>query len=373
MNSIIPYRNKERIILHLDMDAFFASVEQRDHLEYRNKPTIVGSDPKAGLGRGVVSAASYEARRYGIHSAMPISLAYRKCPFAFFVLPDFSKYKKVSEYLLSLLGSIFDSMEPLSIDEAFVDCSNMDNFLKHTDISARQLKQIILKEIGLTASIGIASNKSVAKIASDLDKPGGLVICPFGYEEEFLQPLPIKKLSGVGKKTEMRLNGMGIQTIGDIASMEINILKRILGKWGEELWYKAKGIDNREVKQEGVRKSISEERTFSQDTNNIEVIYNTIDTLLNNLTIKMNRKKIFGRTISLKIRFDNFDTFTRSKTILGYTNSQEEIKKNIYELYTKYVEPTLQNSVESRKIRLIGVNISNLKFTETITKQLSLF
>ena len=305
----------ERVIMHLDMDAFFAAIEQLDNPEYRGKPVVVGADPQGGKGRGVVSTASYEARTYGIHSALPISQAYRLCPHAIFVRGRIQRYVELSRKIIEIIKNYSPVVEQISIDEAFVDISGSLRLLGSAKEIAVKLKADILQQTGLKASVGIAPNKFIAKIASDLEKPDGLTICEQGHEKAFLAPLPIRKLWGVGARTEERLQKLGIHTIGDIAAFDVKKLTEKLGVWGFGLWKLANGIDNRKIGTQHKRKSISEERTFNEDVADYTTVEKTLFKIADELSRTMRRKALKGRTITLKLRLEGFDTFTRSKKL----------------------------------------------------------
>ena len=241
---------KRRCIIHVDMDAFFASVEQRDDPALRGRPVVVGSDPKAGKGRGVVSTCSYEARKYGIHSAMPISIAYKKCPQAVFLPVDMEKYAEASAKIHEILYSFSPDIEPISIDEAFLDITGSYHLFGTPVETCRLIKEKIKKYTGLTASIGLAPTKMAAKIASDLDKPDGLVEVTEEKLLDFLRPLDVRKIWGLGPKCEAELQRLGIQTIGDLARMDPDHLTGTFGKVGLEFWRLANGIDERPVETE---------------------------------------------------------------------------------------------------------------------------
>ncbi|MBN1562091.1 DNA polymerase IV [candidate division KSB1 bacterium] len=350
-----------RIILHIDMDAFFAAIEQRDCPAYRGKPLVVGADPKGGRGRGVVSTCSYEARRYGIHSAMPISEAYRRCPDAIYVFPRGHRYADVSHQIMSLLDSYSPDIEQLSIDEAFLDITTSYKLHGTPEKLACDIKRRIRQEVELTASIGIAPNKFVAKVASDLRKPDGLVIVEEADVEAFLQPLDISRLWGVGVKTLPRLQQLGIHTIGDLARLTQDELYRRFGQTGLHFYRLAHGIDDRAVETSGKAKSISKEVTFDVDSDDEETIHNTLRYLCNELAREMRRQKYRGRTITLKIRLHDFTTFTRSRTLNTFVNHFDDIFANIGELYAH---------LQRDKVRLVGVAVSQLEKGEG---QLDLF
>lgn len=353
-----------RTILHIDMDAFFAAVEQLDQPEYRGKPVIVGADPKGGAGRGVVATASYEARKYGIHSAMPISKAYRRCPHGIYLRGRYKRYAEISAQVMSILHDFSPVIQKISIDEAFLDITSSLNLFGGAEAIAHQIKTRIQKELQLTASIGIAPNKFLAKIASDLEKPDGLVLVKEGEEKAFLQELPISKLWGVGKKTELALNQMGIATIGQIAELSEVDLNRKFGKWGNALWRLSNGIDHRPVETREQQKSISQERTFEEDIDDEELIEKTIFRLADELSRLMRHHKIKGRTITLKLRLHDFSTFTRSRTVSGFIDSTQIIKGVAIELYRKF-------NKKNMKVRLVGIGVSQL--SSVSGEQLGLF
>jgi len=343
-----------RTILHVDMDAFFAAVEQLDHPEYRGKPVVVGADPKGGKGRGVVSASSYEARKFGIHSALPISTAYRRCPGAVFVYPRMERYCELSAEIMEILGEFSPLVEQLSVDEAFLDCTGTERLFGPPEKLGMTVKRTIRERTGLTASVGIASNKSIAKIASDLRKPDGLTICPFGGEREFLATLPISRLWGAGKKTVEYLHSLGFERVGDIADLPGEVLEKKLGKWGLQLWYLANGIDQRPVTDEYEAKSISEETTYEADENSVDVMEKTILDLSDQVARRTRKGNVKGRTITLKIRLEGFETFTRSKTVDRGVSDMFTIRDASLELFRRFDRG-------GKKVRLLGVKISNLE------------
>ncbi len=343
-----------RTILHVDMDAFYAAVEQLDHPEYRGKPVVVGADPKAGTGRGVVSAASYEARKFGIHSALPISKAYRLCPDAVFVYPRMERYCELSEEIMEILGGFSPLVEKLSVDEAFLDCTGTKRLFGPPEKLGAAVKAAIRERTGLTASVGIATNKSIAKIASDLQKPDGLTICPSGSESEFLAPLPISCLWGAGKKTVQYLHSLNLQRVGDIAALSIEVLERKLGKIGRHLWYLANGIDERPVTGEYEAKSIGEELTYEKDEEDGAVMEATLLELSDRVARRTRKSNVRGRTITLKIRLEGFETFTRSKTLERAVNDMFSIRDAAMELFRRF-------NRGGKKVRLLGVKISNLE------------
>lgn len=353
-----------RIILHMDMDAFFAAVEQRDHPEYRGKPVIVGADPKGGKGRGVVSTCSYEARKFGVHSAMPISQAYKLCPHGIYVWPNGRLYQQVSKEIFNLLYEFTDAIEPLSIDEAFLDVTGSIKLFGDGPEIAAKIKKRIKDEIKLTASIGVAPNKYLAKMASDLEKPDGLVVVHPDKIDEFLAPLDISRLWGAGIKTQATLKRMGIYTIGDLFKYPRDILEKKMGKLGDHFYNLAHGIDPRHVEIDEIVKSISNEHTFAHDINDVNILYKTILQLSEKVGYRLRKKGLQGRTIHLKLRYENFSTITRNKTLASAIDSTQVLFSVIKELLDN-------NYQQGRKVRLLGVGISGFKNEEG--DQLSLF
>ncbi|MBN2413658.1 DNA polymerase IV [candidate division KSB1 bacterium] len=352
-----------RIILHLDMDAFFAAIEQLDFPEYRGKPLIVGADPKGGKGRGVVSTCSYEARKYGIHSAMPISQAYKRCPEGIYVYPRGKRYSEISKRIIRLLDEFSPDIEQISIDEAFLDISSTYKFFGTPRETGKVIKDRIRQETGLTASIGIAPSKFIAKIASDLEKPDGLVIVEEENVKSFLAPLDISRMWGVGEKTLTHLHAMGIRTIGDLAKKTEKEITDKFGKSGLHFWQLARGIDHRAVSGGILAKSISKEITFDVDKNNEFELLNTLLYLSNELSREMRKKGYRGKCITLKIRLDDFSTFSRSRTYSSAIDSSNLIYTQIKDLYTTFDR-------KEKKVRLLGVGLSHLEMGEN---QLDLF
>lgn len=344
---------KERYIIHIDMDAFFAAVEQRDNLSLRGKPVVIGADPKSGKGRGVVSTCSYEARRFGIHSAMPISEAYRRCPDAVFLQGDYKKYTRISEQIFRLLYDFTPDIEPVGIDEAFLDITGSYKLFGSPDKVCRLIKERVKKEVGLTASIGLAPTKMAAKIASDLKKPDGLVEVRPDRLLEFLRPLDVGRIWGLGKKGKVILNSVGIRTIGELARMEPDRLVKLFGRNGIELHKLANGIDEREVETELDAKSISNELTFDVDTGDKALVKSAISGLSEKVSHRLRTAGLKCRTIGIKIRLTGFETYTRAVTVDKPTNFFDVIYKEAVRLYENF-------RTGNKKIRLIGVRTSNL-------------
>lgn len=343
---------KTKVIAHMDMDAFFAAVEQRDNPALLGKPVIIGADPKKGAGRGVVSTCSYEARQYGIHSAMPISIAYRKCPQGIFLPGNMSKYRRASNQVFNILYDFTPHMEPVSVDEAFLDITGSYHFYQTPLKTCLAIKERIKKEVNLIASIGIAPNKMVAKIASDFSKPDGLLEIRPDQLLDFLWPLPIERLWGVGKQTQKVLNGMNITTVGELAKYSEATLRGNLGAHGQHLYDLSHGIDDRQVQIDEEVKSISHEHTFDRDVDDT----NKIDSILSLLSEKVSRRLrkhgLKGKTVTVKIRLDNFKTVTRAYTFGERVNYFDEIYKKSKELFDAYYRYPM-------KIRLLGVRVSH--------------
>jgi DNA polymerase-4 len=354
-----------RTILHVDMDAFFAAVEQRDHPEYRGKPVIVGADPKGGKGRGIVATCSYEARKFGIHSAQPISQAWRLCPQGIYVHPEMNRYARASERMLAVLLEFTDLVEQVSIDEAFLDVTGSARLLGSGADIARKIKTRIYQDQCLTASVGVAANKFVAKVASDLRKPDGLVVVEPGLEEAFLAPLEIRRLWGVGAKTEARLHQFGIREIGQLARLARTDLVRRYGKGGEHLWLLAHGIDDRAVSPEEGFKSIGHEVTFDCDTADRELLHDTLLGLAEKVAQRLRAQGARGRTVTIKLREADFSTVTRRVTLPNPADTTEKI----FPVAWKLMQPLIR---AGKLVRLIGVYASNLANPED-AGQLQLF
>lgn len=344
---------KERYIVHVDMDAFYAAIEQRDNPAYRGKPVVVGADPKRGKGRGVVAACSYEARRFGIHSAMPIAFAYKRCPDAIYLRGSMRKYVEVSKQVFHILERFTPDIEPISIDEAFLDITGSFHLFKTPEATCKRIKAVIKQETGLTASIGMAPNKMTAKIASDLEKPDGLVIVSQENLLDFLYPLPVGKLWGIGKKARESMDRMGINSIGDLARRDVKELTQLFGKNGAHLWKLANGIDPREVSPSETVKSIGNEHTFIEDETDINAIEDTLMWLSEKVSRRLRKAGFKGRTISLKIRLSDFSTYTRAVTLDDPTNFVDD-------LYSHALEKAKSFRLGQEPIRLIGIQVSNL-------------
>jgi DNA polymerase-4 len=339
-----------RRILHIDMDAFFSSVEQKRHPELVGKPVVVGGGGDPTM-RGVVSTASYEARKFGIHSAMPLRTAYRLCPEAIFLPVDYEEYSRVSEEVKAILREFSPAIEDVGIDEAFLDISSIGT---SSEEIAREIKKRIKERTDLTCSIGIAPNKLLAKMGSDMQKPDGLTILIEADIESRVWPLSVRKLWGVGPKMEAYLKEMGIQTVGDLASWSLDRMIEEFGQsYGSYLYEASRGIDESLLVTHWEPKSISRETTFQRDVDNWQVIAKTLAELTKEVVINMKEEGYQGRTVTLKIRFNDFNTYTRAKTLDRHTDSEEDIRKAAFDCLRR-IELT-------KKVRLIGVRVSHLK------------
>ncbi|MBI3458535.1 MAG: DNA polymerase IV [Candidatus Rokubacteria bacterium] len=350
-----------RAILHVDMDAFYAAVEQRDRPELRGKPVIVGADP---AGRGVVAAASYEARRYGIHSAMPIDRAYRLCPQGVYLPVDMPKYVRESAQIMRVLGEFTPLVEPLSLDEAFLDITASQGLFGPAVAIARTVKARIKAEVGLTASAGVAPNKFLAKIASGLRKPDGLVEVRPGEEAAFLRDLPIPRLWGVGPAAEAALAGLGVRTVGQLAWVPRRILVDRFGATGAHLWMLAQGRDDRPVVPWQEPKSVGAEETFERDTDDARRLRVTLLAQADRVAAELRGLGLCGRTVTLKLRFADFRTVTRRETSTAPTADGGEIFRRAWSAFTRLPRP--------QPIRLIGLSVAGLN-RDTAPRQLSLF
>ncbi len=343
-----------RKIIHVDMDAFYASVEQRDYPEFRNKPVVVGGSPQ---GRGVVAAASYEARKFGIHSAMPASRAVKLCPHAVFLKPRFEVYRDVSYQIRDIFFDYTDLVEPLSLDEAYLDVTENHKNIPSGTLIAREIKKRVKQETGLIASAGVAFNKFLAKIASDLDKPDGLSVITPDKAEVFIEELPIGKFFGVGKATRSKMESLGIKTGADLKQWnEIDLVKQF-GKSGHHYYRIVRGIDNRQVKPNRIRKSIGKERTFPDDVSDLEWIREFLDQLSGKISKSMGKLNASGKTITLKVRYKNFETVTRSHTLSHFTNRAEELSDVAKSLL-------IETEAGDREVRLLGISVSGLNLSE---------
>ncbi len=341
-----------RIIIHADMDSFFAAVEGRERPEHRGKPIIVGADPKGGRGRGVVSTCNYEARKYGVRSGMPISRAWKLCPGAVYLPVDLRLYEKVSSDVMEILRRHADKFEQVGIDEAFLDVSSLGNF-ENAKRLAQEIKMEIFEREKITCSIGIGPNKLVAKMASDFKMPDGLTVILPDEVKQFLSPLPVGKLWGVGRKTEQKLNEMGVKTISELAAYDPSVLIEEFGALGTHFHLMAQGLDRSEVEEREEIKSVGREFTFEEDTSDLSAVLETLDALSQEVHREIEGSNLYFKTVTVKVRYENFETHTHSKTLPFFTNRLRDIQRTAREL----VQPFLRSN---RKVRLIGARVSNL-------------
>jgi len=343
-------------ILHIDMDAFYASVEEQDNPHLKGKPIIVGGASK----HGVVTTCNYEARKYGIHSAMPAFMARKLCPHGIFLPVRMKRYKEVSRKIFSIFYQFTDLVEPVSIDEAYLDISKLE--VKPVDL-AKDLKKKVLEATGLTLSIGISYNKFLAKLASDWNKPNGMKIITEDMIPEILLPLDIKKVHGIGPKTAQRLNNIGIYTIGDLMELEEEFLVDLFGKLGREIYYRIRGKDNRPVDTKRERKSLGTETTLSEDTHDVKLLKAYLHEFSLEIEEALLKNNLQGKTVTLKIKYEDFKVRTRSKTLPNDIYAAQDIYQ---------VASSLLDEIQLKKrVRLIGITISNL--SSTYLEQLTLF
>ncbi len=345
-----------RYIVHVDMDAFFAAIEQRDDPSLRGRPVVVGADPKGGRGRGVGAACSYDARPFGIRSAMPISEAYRRCPQAVYLRGDHEKYERESEKIFAILERFTPDIEPISIDEGFLDITASSHLFGTPEETCRRIKAEIRTETGLTASVGLAPNKMTAKIASEVGKPDGLVIVAAENLLAFLHPLPVGRLWGVGEKTRAILDRLRIRTIGDLAAYDRAALVRELGAGGDHVWRLANGLDPRDVAPGDVVKSVGNEHTFDADIDDRGLMLDILMALSEHVSLRLRRSGLQGRTVTLKLRLADFSTFTRAATLPRPTNFADDL--------FRVARTKLQEFPLKKKVRLLGVSVSNLRGPE---------
>lgn len=361
LNPIVDGNAETRAIIHLDMDAFYPAVEVLDNPELKGKPVIVGG----GRQRGVVSSASYEARKYGVHSAQPMAEAVRLCPHGVFLPVRMSRYREVSEQVFEIFHRFTPLVEPLSIDEAFLDVAGSARLFGGPEEIARNIKETVRREIGLTVSAGIAPSKFVAKIASDMEKPDGLTAVHPAQVRKFLAPLPVSKMWGVGKVTQEALAKLNILTFQDLSRTPVEVLERRFGKYGPKMHQLSMGMDDREVEPAHDAKAIGHEETFSEDIADLDSARKELLSLADRVARRMRRAWLRGRTITLKVKYSDFALITRSATLPAPTDDASEIYANLCSLLHK-------TSVGKRPVRLLGVSLSRLVNAE-MEGQLSLF
>ncbi len=344
-----------RIVLHCDLDCFFAAVEIRDNPQFKGKPVIIGADPKEGKGRGVISTCNYEARKYGLHSAMPISQAYRRCPHGIYLKPNGKKYFKVSNEVMDILERYSDNFQRVGTDEAYLELTEITKDFEEAIKIAKEIQQEIFTSIGITISIGIAPTKSLAKIASDENKPKGITIVKLETIYEFLKDMDITRIPGIGKKTKVHFYKKGIKKIGDIINTPLPTMIKLFGKHGRWIWNVANGLDNRKVKElHEERRSISAERTFFSDTSNFKEILSKFEDINKKIHKSIVKHQITYKTITLKIRLEGFETYTRSRTLPFHIQDEKFVLKIILELFKEF-------SNNKKKVRLVGIKLSNLE------------
>ena len=339
------------MILHVDMDAFYASVEERDRPELAGRPVIVGGTPE---GRGVVAAANYQARRFGVHSAMPAATAKRLCPQAICLPSRIDHYAKVSAEIQAILRRYTPLIEPLSLDEAFLDVTGSESLFGSSEEIGWRIKREIHKQLNLVASVGVAPNKFLAKIASDLEKPDGFVVVDSKRIHEFLDPLPVGRVWGVGRVTGSVLDRHGVRSIGDLRQLSVDALRALLGGQGQHLWHLARGIDGRPVVPDSQAKSISHETTFAIDVDNEEVLRAWVIELTEQVARRLRRQNLRGRTVHLKVRFDDFRTMTRATTLADPTDVTQQLCDVAGGMLARRLP---QNG---RPVRLLGVGVSGI-------------
>jgi DNA polymerase IV (DinB-like DNA polymerase) len=347
-----------RIIFHCDLDCFFAAVEERDNPTIKGKPVIIGADPKEGKGRGVVATCNYEARKYGLHSAMPISQAYKRCPQGVYLSPNSKKYSKTSDEVMDILRVYSDDFQVVGSDEAYLELTEKVKDYEEAAKVARKIQNEVTRKVGITISIGIAPTKSLAKIASDEKKPNGITIVKPDQISQFLRDMKITRIPGIGKKSKVYYFKKGIRKIGDIIDTPLPKMIKLFGKHGRWIWSIVNGLDNRKVKEyhEG-RKSISAERTFYTNTDNFAEIVSRLEEINNRIHKSIVKNQITYKTIILKIRFEGFQTYTRSKTLPFHIQDKKNVIKIVLELFKEF-------SKNKKKVRLVGIKLSNLEKNE---------
>ncbi len=352
-----------RKIIHLDMDAFFASVEQRDNPDYRGKPLVVGGDPN---GRGVVAAASYEIRAFGVHSAMSCYEAKRRCPHAIFVRPRFEVYRTISSQIREIMGRLTDLVEPLSLDEAYLDVTGQPHFGGSATLMANWLRQTIYDETALSASAGVSFNKMLAKIASDINKPNGIAVITPDMADEFLAELPIRRFFGIGKASAKRLHELGVNTGGELRSLPLSTLIEVFGNKRGQFYHDiAHGRDERAVKPQRVRKSVGTEITFLQNSNDDDFILTQIFSENMSAFDDLVKRQLKAHTVTLKIKYSDFSQITRSVSVKSAFKHSDAVKPYLVDLF--------HHIPRHLPIRLVGVTFSNLESADDAVEQLDLF
>jgi len=359
-----------RIIVHVDMDAFYAAVEERLNPALRDLPVVVGADPKEGKGRGVVTTANYRARKFGIRSALPISRAWRFAetarrrgePATVFIQPNMPLYREVSGRIMQILQRYADAFEEASIDEAYLDVSSLENFAAARERMTR-LKGEIRDREGLGCSVGIAPNKLIAKIASDRQKPDGLTVIEAEQIADFLNPLPIRVIPGIGPKSEHLLHEKNLRTVEDLRQVPESALVEWFGKWGERLCEKVRGVDDSEVSNEWTRKSLGEQETFEEDTRNQSIVTERLDRMAERMIAKLTAKEFKGfRTVTLTVRFGDFQTSNRSRSLKDSIRIDEDALRRLKEAALSLILPFFdaRENPRGKAFRLIGLRVEKL-------------
>jgi DNA polymerase-4 len=352
-----------RVIAHVDMDAFFVAVERRDDPSLARKPIIVGGTVSS---RGVVAAASYEARRHGVHSAMPMTRARRLCPDAVYIPASHTKYSAASRQVMNLLRTFTPALQAASVDEAYLDLTGTERLHGPPFAAAAKIRNAVMDELGFSASVGVASNRLMAKVSSELSKPAGILHILPGLESAILAPLAIDALPGVGKVTAARLRGMGIRTIGDITRLPLTVLEANFKSWGTELYRKARGEGSTEILLQSAPKSIGKETTFSEDQRDPNHLEATLSRLTAEAAGRLRRKKMTAKGVTLKIRFEDFDT----KTLATRLEPPTAIDRLLFEAVRGLLVRALQEKSKGRKVRLLGVYLGGLT---PVSQQVQLF
>ena len=348
-----PENDKSRKIIHVDMDAFYASIEERDHPEHRGKPIVIANHPRETGRKGVVTTANYIARKFGIHSAMSAQKAFELCPEAIFISPRMNHYIMISRQIRGIFARYTDLIEPLSLDEAYLDVTQNKQNLSSATVIARRIQREVWQETGLTCSAGVSYNKFIAKIASDYQKPAGLTVITPDEAACFLWELPIEKFYGVGKKTVEKMKLLGIHAGEDLYLFDQSELISQFGKHGYVLYQRVRGIDNRAVEPERERKSIGKEHTFIQFLSDEDQVRVELKQIAQAVHVALHNSKLHGRTMVLKIRYADFDTLTRRKTRVDHFSQAEDIFQHAWELW-------LDHGTIERHVRLLGITITQL-------------
>lgn len=343
-----------RIIVHVDMDYFFAQAEERENPALKGWPVIVGADPKNGHGRGVVTTCNYEARRFGVKSAMPISVAWRKCPQATFLRGRHALYASASRAIMAILQTFGTRFQQVSIDEAYIDVSERVNSFEEAERLAQAIKQEVLGQEGLSCSVGVGPNKLIAKLAANEHKPDGLTVVRPDEAASFLLPKPVGALYGVGPRTNETLARLGIHSVSDVLRQGREVLVDELGSFGESLFWMANGVDDREVHEDGEVKSIGRQRTFMKDTKDKRLIMGMFDELIRRVYRDVCAEDVMFRTVTIKVRFEDFETRTKSKTLPRHMDCVRVLRQVVQELFPPFL-------ADKRKIRLVGITVHALE------------